>query len=396
MTTDQRAKESMGLDDDLTDITFAKVKKHFKKWLYIEDDLVLDVIFSTIIANRFPGDPVWLFLISSPGGSKSEILRSLNSSGEVYMLSSLTENTLISGFQRKPDPSLLPKLNNKVLVIKDFTAVLSIHRDVRARIIGDLRDAYDGECAKTFGTGEHKAYKSKFGLIAGVTPVIDRHWSIQADLGERFLRFRIQLEDRAKAIEQANANAGKEKDMREELLSITKTFLSSYKTPNIDNIKIEPELNRRIMSLANLVALGRSRVSRDRDGTIDYEPDPEIGTRIAKQLKLLSIGFACIHNQNEINENTYELIRKVCKNTLPSREAKILETLFFIKEESYEFEPTQYVGDQSGFPTDTCKKVLEDFRLLKIVDREGTGTFKWRLSDQYHELCTKTGLFYPF
>jgi hypothetical protein len=393
----ERSREEMGLDKDLNEMTFKKVKECFGKWLYIEDELVLDVVFATVVANRFLGDPVWLFLISAPGGSKSEILRALGTLEEIYMLSSLTENTLISGLKNKTDPSLIPKLDGKILVIKDFTAILSIHKEARASIIGDLRDAYDGECSKTFGTGERKSYKSKFGLIAGVTPVIDKHWAVQADLGERFLRFRIRLDNRQKAIERADANAGLEQEMRGELSSVSKTFLSSCEVPPIGDIKVESELSKKIMSLAHLLALGRSRVSRDgRDGTIDYEPDPEVGTRIAKQLKLLVAGFACIHDQDHINENSYELVRRVCRDTLPSREAKVLQTMFLIREETEVFASTQEVGDRSGFPTDTCKKVLEDFRLLQIVEREGEGKFKWRLAKRYWELCQFTGLFIPF
>jgi hypothetical protein len=234
-------------------------------------------------------------------------------------------------------------------------------------------------------------------LIAGVTPVIDKHWAVQADLGERFLRFRIRYRDPEKAVEQADANAGREKQMREELSSISKSFLSSCQVPPIEKISIEPDLGERIRSLAHLVALGRSRVSRDgRDGTIDYEPEPEVGTRIAKQLKLLAVAFACIYGQDHVDENAYELVRRVCRDTLPSREAKILETVSLIQEEGQTPAPTSEIGKKSGFPTETCKKVLEDFRLLQIAEREGERPFKWTLTDRFWYLCQKTGLFIPF
>ena len=386
-----------GLDENSEEIPFKRVKDAFHEWLYIEDPFAIDVVFATILANKFSGDPIWLFYISPPGGCKSEILRALGTSDETYMLSSLTENTLISGFKVKPDPSLIPKLDGKVLIIKDFTAILGIHRDARAKIVGDLRDAYDGECCKTFGTGEKKSYKSKFGLIAGVTPVIDKYWGIQADLGERFLRFRIKLSDHQKAITQAMGNTGQEKVMRAQLSSISKNFLSSCGGYRVRDIAIESDLDQRIRYLANLLALGRSRVSRDySDGTIDYEPDPEIGTRVVKQLKLLGAGFGCIHNQDRLDENGFEFIKRICRDTLPSKESKVLETMFFLQSNDGIRVPTSKVGDQSGFPTETCKKVLEDFRLLKVVDREGEGTFKWRLTEKFWELCEITGLFIPF
>lgn len=391
------AREAMSLDENLNEITFGTVKDTFHQWLHIEDEFAIDAVFATVVANRVFADPVWLFYIAAPGGCKTEILRALGTSDEIYTLSSLTENTLISGFKTKPDPSLIPKLDGKVLIIKDFTAVLGIHKEARARIIGDLRDAYDGECSKTFGTGERKSYKSKFGLIAGVTPVIDRCWSVESDLGERFLRFRIRLNDQQKAIERASANAGRERQMREELSWISKSFLSVCRAPIIESIAMGEGLERKIMALANLLALGRSRVSRDRrDGTIDYQPEPEVGTRIAKQLKLLGAGFACIHDQSQLDGSAYEFIKRICADTLPSRIAKILATLFLIQNEDHLFVPTSAVGDKSGFPTETCKKVLEDFRLFKVVERQGEGTFKWRLTEWFWELCELTGLFIPF
>lgn len=391
------ATKEMDLDENVDKISFKGVKDAFHVWLYIEDEFAIDVVFATILANKFSGDPIWLFLISPPGGCKSEILRALGTSNETYILSSLTENTLISGFKIKPDPSLIPKLDGKVLIIKDFTAILGIHRDARAKIIGDLRDAYDDECCKTFGTGEKKSYKSKFGLIAGVTPVIDKHWGIQADLGERFLRFRIRLSDRQKAIERAAANTGQEKKMRAQLSSISQNFLSSCGGYRVEDIAIESDLDQRIRYLANLLALGRSRVSRDyNDGTIDYEPDPEIGTRVVKQLKLLGAGFACIHDRDCLNEEDYEFIKRICRDTLPSKEAKILQTMFLLRGGEGIPVSTAEIGDETGFPTETCKKVLEDFRILKIVEREGEGTFKWRLTEKFWELCEITGLFLPF
>ena len=108
-------------------------------------------MLATVVAHNYPGDPVWLFLVGAPGSAKTEIIRTLRTS-KTYSLSSLTQHTLISGLKTKgDDPSLLPKLDGKVLVIKDFTTVLSGRRDVRTEICGQLRDIYDGFCEKSFG-----------------------------------------------------------------------------------------------------------------------------------------------------------------------------------------------------------------------------------------------------
>jgi hypothetical protein len=54
------------------------LKKVYKKWLYLDDDdEVLDVVLAVACDRKLPGDPVWLFLISASGGTKTELVRNL-------------------------------------------------------------------------------------------------------------------------------------------------------------------------------------------------------------------------------------------------------------------------------------------------------------------------------
>lgn len=61
-----------------TPATLEGVKAVFRKWLFIgADDEVIDVIMACAIDRKLSGDPLWLFLISPSGGTKTEIVRSL-------------------------------------------------------------------------------------------------------------------------------------------------------------------------------------------------------------------------------------------------------------------------------------------------------------------------------
>jgi len=73
-------------------------------------------------------------------------------------------------------------------LLKDFTTVLSMHREKRAKILAQLREIHDGMFKRNFGTDETKIWKGRITIIAAVTPVLDRHISIFAALGERFLQ----------------------------------------------------------------------------------------------------------------------------------------------------------------------------------------------------------------
>ena len=188
-----------------------------QQWLYIEDVQAIHILFATVLSNFLHGDNVWLFFIGPPGGTKTELLRAFQH--EVfYGISTLTAHTLVSGLNNKGgEVDLMPKLDGKILVIKDFTSILSKDSQEQAEIFGDLRDAYDGYIAKAYGSGVgKKTFHARFGVIAAVTPAIDMFRVLHGMLGERFLKCRIYT-DEAKAIDRATQLMGKEVELRESL-----------------------------------------------------------------------------------------------------------------------------------------------------------------------------------
>ena len=75
-----------------------------------------------------------------------------------------------------------------------------------------------GKFNKVFGNGIIRDYKSKFGIIAGVTPAIDTFSALHAGLGERFLKFRmdrdIEKEDEDLRAYKAIANIDEKTKMK--------------------------------------------------------------------------------------------------------------------------------------------------------------------------------------
>ena len=80
-------------------------------------------------------------------------------------LGDVTENTFLSGFYGAVQPGLLEKLGDQheqgsalvtkgdaILLVKDFTTVLSMRREKRATILSQLREIHDGEFKRSFGT----------------------------------------------------------------------------------------------------------------------------------------------------------------------------------------------------------------------------------------------------
>jgi hypothetical protein len=360
--------------------TLDEARPIYAKWIANLDPDLLDVVFGAIMAHRLDGDPVWVFIIGAPGDAKTEIIRSTSASAETFLISSLTPKALISGYENDDgtDPSLLPRLDGKVLCIKDFTCVLTLPNDARAEILGTLRDAYDGEAVKAFGMGEIKRYQSRFGLLAAVTPVLESYWGVSAQLGERFIRFRLQGDARVAKVRRAMVNSNGESAMRTELADAALGVLAQTPTEPI----VPAELEEQLIHLADFVSRARSEVCRDRQGVVQYLPGIEVGTRCGKALKKLAQGIAMARGVAAVDDDVYRILLRVAMDTVPSMRAALLKVLWTTR---VDFVPTAEIGEAAESPTDTARTWLEDLRLLGIVDRivPAKNAHAWKLRESF-------------
>lgn len=402
-------------------VHWSEITKRYKEWLFLTNTDCLSVMFGTLIANRLPGDPLWLFLVAPPGGSKSELLMSLSKCPEIYTVTTITSHTLISGSLGAGgvDPSLLPKLNGKVLIIKDFTSILSMPMLVREEILGILRDAYDGQTQKVFGNGIRRSYNSKFGIIAGVTPAIDQFSAQHSMLGERFLRYRIILPSSVLGsghiINRALDNLTHETDMRDILQNIARDILE-YNYSDLDNPGLSAEFKVTLTSLAQLVAMLRGVVSHDKyTREVLSRPSQEIGTRLAKQLAKLAMGISILMGDKTVSKHTLGIIAKVARDTIPDRIEDVLKQIYIHTIASGDGDGSTHCkktschackashccscGDLSewtGLPSGTILTLLEDLRMLKVVERargkDPTNTdVRWKLTLMVQHLIETSG-----
>ena len=376
------------------------VFRTYKKWLHSEHDRpdAITIAFAVCMANRLEGDPVWLFFVGPPGSMKSELLMSLSDHTTVYATTSLTTKTLISGaptFSAK-DPSLIPQLNGKILICKDFTSILTMQYMVRDEIFGILRDAYDGKIEKVFGTGLRRSYRSKFGILAGVTSKIESFTTLHQSLGERFLKFRLVSEDRTSEearIFKALANFNHEIQMRIELSNIACKSLNRELPKDIPTPKgIYVD---KIVALARFTALMRGVVERNQyNQMVLYRPSQEVGTRLAKQLSKLGIGIAMFLGHQEFKDEEIRIVSKVARDTCPELFEIIVRRIWA---ENKEFERpirTSQVAWLTRLPVATISRVLQDMELLQIVNRHTmNGKTLWTLNRSITSLIEKIGMY---
>lgn len=343
-----------------------EVRKVFKKWLYMESYEPLDVAYGAMFANRLSGDPIWLFMVAPPGGTKTEILMSFHQAPLVYTTTSLTPHALISGANfGGRDPSLIPKLDGHVMIVKDFTTILSMHSVARDEIFGTLRDAYDGQIQKQFGNGVVRAYESKFGIVAGVTPVIESLHAVNISLGERFLKYRINYKHKRNAVKKALQNVKLGDEMRTDLTEISRACLD-YEVQEVPDL--DDQTMHNIMLLAEWVALLRGVVDREQyTGNVKYKPMTELGTRLAKQLSKLAFGISIFKRESVISKATYNTIIKVACDTVPDRVEEVVRTLY--KHDCRG--KTEEIATWTKLPASTIRALLDDLHLLEIVKKDG-------------------------
>lgn len=385
----------------LKSITSEELYDIFGQHLKMETDEPIVVVFATLLANMLKSDPLWMFLIAPPGGMKSELLMTLNDVPSCHCTSSLTAHTLVSGAQWAggQDPSLLPKLDGKVLVIKDFTTILEMNSSARDDIFGQLRDAYDGRFAREFGTGVVRRYESRFGCIAGCTPSIDAYASLHAGLGERFLKYRFEKHlprlSARERIRKAMSNIHKEMEMRTAMCVAAEQFMVAKRKqlqnlPEEDLPKFTPEAVERMIDLSELTAKLRGTVYRDmyNQEFLHAKPSHEIGTRLGKQLSSFAMGVALFRDRGrlEVDDECIDLAAKVAMGSVPDKVEDVVRVLFDWQAEDAAY--TSEVVEACDLLTrSTVVRTLEDLRMLGVVKQTGASNKKqWCLHSHVREL----------
>lgn len=367
-------------------ISFTALEQTINKWLLIKDTGIIKVLAGTVIANRLQGDPVWLFIVAASGGTKTELIRGLNKIEGIYPISDLTPQTFLSGEKGQKNASLLLRLPpyDTILTYKDFTTVLTMHRDNRHAILSQLREIYDGFYRKEFGTGETKTWEGKMGFIAGVTSVIDNHQAVFQVLGERFIQYRPEQPDSIALAKKAMENSGEEHEMREDIQTAFADFIRGIQLPK-QPIVVTDDIQNKIAHLATFCVRARSGIIREGYSSREIEliPDTELPTRLAKQLTTLQGAFSLMDESTP--EMNYQLVYKVGMDTLPQKRRKTIVVLLAATESL----TTAEVALNIGYPTNTTRRILEDLQGLGLSEREHEGqgyADKWLISERTREL----------
>lgn len=367
-------------------LDYAGLEEEFNRHLLIADRGYLPTVCGTVLAHRLEGDPAWLLIVAPPGGTKSEVLRSLYGAPGIFPVSELTARTFASGLDVPgSDPSLLARLKDEILVLKDFTSVLSMHQDERMGVLAQLREIYDGQYDKVWGTGKELHWQGRLGFIAGVTAIIDKHQSSMAMLGERFVLFRLVLPDRRQLALKALAAAGGEEAMRRELSAAMRGFLAARGS---EPPTLSDDARSKLATVADFITRARSPVARDGyRRELEYAPEPEAPTRFAKVLASLAQGIALAFDHSEVTAHELRLVLRVALDCLPILRRRVISALAKAAiTDKYGRLETSAVAGAVEFSMSAIRRTLEDLQALRVVARERGGPGlpdEWRLRQHW-------------
>lgn len=145
----------------------------------------LYIMLAVTVSLKINGPMLWMHCIGPSSSAKTTLARLIGAAHDRCFTVSKFKG-LYSGKAGDTDPGLVPRIQNRVLIIPDLTPLLQADKQLQDTVFGDLRDIYEGVGSAVFNNGVHRSYTGVvFSLITCTTDVI-RTFS-RSDLGERCL-----------------------------------------------------------------------------------------------------------------------------------------------------------------------------------------------------------------
>jgi hypothetical protein len=372
-------------------LTLEDVVKTFRKWLYMPDASALKVVLAAVAANLMRGDPLWLLLVGATGSGKTELLDPLLCLPYMHPVGTLTEAALLSGSPqrdkaRDASGGLLRTMGSfGIMLLKDFTTVLSMGGEIRAPLLAALREIHDGHWTRHIGMdgGRTLSWKGKCALIGGCTPAIDQHHALMAIMGERFVFFRMPAMNEQEQADRAMLHVSREQIMRQEL---REAVAGLFRSITLEPREFDQDARRRMAALTTFVAHARSAVERDRyHREIDLIPGSEMPGRLARTLRCLFQGLQIIC---VADSECWTLVTQAGLDCIPDVRRRALSCLLGADDPL----DTSTIADELAYPTTTTRRALEDLTGHRLVRRFGaaSGTsHRWEISSLSKQLLEK-------
>jgi hypothetical protein len=363
--------------------TIADVHAVFRRWLGDEYDLgALNTVLAAAAVEQLDGDPVWLLVVSGSGNAKTETVIALAGAGATVTSTITSEGALLSASSAKDKTKdstggLLRKMGARgTLVIKDFTSILSMNRDLRTAVLAAVREVYDGHWQRNVGTdgGRTLDWQGRLVVIGAVTTAYDQAHAVISSMGDRFALVRMDsTTGRAAAGRQALRNVGHEIQMRRELAEAAGRLLAHI---DPDRAHLDDEDVEALLGVADLVTLSRTAVERDYRGDPIEAHAPEMPTRFAKMLGQVMRGALALGIDHD---QALSIAMRVARDTVPPLRAAVLKDIA-----ENPGSPCRDVVKRVQRPRTTVDRALQELHLIGLLAVRDSAMPGVDLSWYYH------------
>jgi hypothetical protein len=361
-------------------MTLAEIVTLFQDTMWLPDPGIVYVVLAAVVANRLPGDPVFLLVVGPPSSGKTEALGALSDLPEYFAVSTLTEAGLLSGSPGDAGTGgLLVQIGDRgLMVMSDFGTLLNEHGSTRNRIFALLREVFDGKLVRHLGTngGRTFAWQGHAGLIAACTEAIDSPSIDLGLLGERFTYYRVPTvtpDADFMACVVADENAGRQPAVRLERSQAIASFSQSITIPDSLPAITETE-QERLVTLATIGTRCRSSVHRDGyTREIDLVPGAERSPRLYGQLRQMHAGLTLIGTPTS---ETWRLLAKLSLDGMHQGRRAVIDYLM----RAGGIHSTSSIAGHCRMPETPVRRHLQDLTAHGVVDLDGSFPERWSAS----------------
>lgn len=369
-------------------LTYIEVEEKVKG-LLPNSQTGLKLVLAVAVSSNFSSPlMLWLLLVGVPSSGKTDIVRLIKEADTTYYLDNLTQNAFISGERANKDNKvydLLPLLDKKCLVIKDWTSIFSLDEKMTKKLLGDLVGIYDKEFTKFSSRRGNIGYVSAFSQLGCITPAtLNRHTNYMNMVGPRFLCYTMpssSLDDENQSYEQIFSNQDRSLIEKEARL-----YVSSYlaqlvqKTPDIKPLNKEVRGYLRtaaeLMSNCRGIVILQSASFKSEEGEeVKYYEVSDVQIeqpwRAVQQLITLAQYLAFIVGRNEVGADELVIIKEIVLSSMPADRSQALRV---VKDQEGSI-TAKGLTESSDRSIKTSRRLLDELVALKVLEKiKGSGT----------------------
>ena len=338
------------------------------KWLHIIDPNRIDVQLATAISVYSDETPLWIFLVGRSGMTKTELINAMSELPYVKIINEVTPKTFVSGKKAASDLGQRLNHNYHLLIFKDLAGLLTINKDEKRAIWGQLRTLFDGDLYKMTGDGVDKAYEScRCNIFACVTSAIKEEYSIHQQLGTRELLYELPIDEDKdeQQTRKALENLPLQKQMRREIKEAMQGFLQTREYKK--DIEIPQEIIDFLIEQCDILKIMRATAPIDwRTGELMGFAEMELPTRLIQQ-------FAVLYKSLRSLDDDYpdckfkEIIQRIVKS---SGHAVRHILYYMLQKQTDHWFSLKELEKKTRLAPLTIKAQLEILRNLDIVEKE--------------------------